>query len=446
MKFDGYELKDYIVRALKDLKFKEFTPVQKEVFNEIKSGKNILAKSKTGSGKTHAFLIPIFNDLDPNSNDIFATIIAPTRELATQIYKMAQHIASFSDKTINIKLFVSGSDREREIEKLNKSQPHIVIGTPGKIKDLSITTNALKVYTSKYVVVDEVDMTFEEGFLDDVDNVLSVSNEAKLMFFSATIAISIEPFLKKYMTNVSKIDINNTNDTKIDHIWLPLKHKDRLDVLVGLLETINPYLCIIFVNKKETVNVVSSKLTSLGYFVGTMHGDLSPRERKRVLNDAKALKYQFIVATDLAARGIDIEGVSHIINYELPTDYEFYLHRSGRTGRMHLDGIVYSLYDELDDEYLDNLNAKGIKPKYYELKNGEVIEYKGRNTRAQRIKPKTDYQKVAAKYIPKTEKKPGYKKKRQAQIEELAQRLKRNDMKNKKKRHAKPKVDKRTSL
>ena len=254
MKFDGYELKDYIVRALKDLKFTEFTPVQKEVFNEIKSGKNILAKSKTGSGKTHAFLIPIFNDLDPNSNDIFATIIAPTRELATQIYKMAQHIASFSDKTINIKLFVSGSDREREIEKLNKSQPHIVIGTPGKIKDLSITTNALKVYTSKYVVVDEVDMTFEEGFLDDVDNVLSVSNEAKLMFFSATIAISIEPFLKKYMTNVSKIDINNTNDTKIDHIWLPLKHKDRLDVLVGLLETINPYLCIIFVNKKETVN------------------------------------------------------------------------------------------------------------------------------------------------------------------------------------------------
>ena len=446
MKFDGYELKDYIVRALKDLKFKEFTPVQKEVFNEIKSGKNILAKSKTGSGKTHAFLIPIFNDLDPNSNDIFATIIAPTRELASQIYKMAQHIASFSDKTINIKLFVSGSDREREIEKLNKSQPHIVIGTPGKIKDLSITTNALKVYTSKYVVVDEVDMTFQEGFLDDVDNILSVSNEAKLMFFSSTIAISIEPFLKKYMTNVAKIDINNTNDTKIDHIWLPLKHKDRLDVLVGLLETINPYLCIIFVNKKETVNVVSSKLTSLGYFVGTMNGDLSPRERKRVLNDAKALKYQFIVATDLAARGIDIEGVSHIINYELPTDYEFYLHRSGRTGRMHLDGIVYSLYDELDDEYLDNLNAKGIKPKYYELKNGEVIEYKGRNTRAQRIKPKTDYQKEAAKYIPKTEKKPGYKKKRQAQIEELAQRLKRNDMKNKKKRHAKPKVDKRTSL
>ena len=168
MIFDGYELKDYIVRSLKDLKFTSFTPVQKEVFNEIKSGKNILAKSKTGSGKTHAFLIPIFNDLDINSNDIFATIIAPTRELASQIYKMAQHIASFSDKTINIKLFVSGSDREREIEKLNKSQPHIVIGTPGKIKDLSITTNALKVYTSKYVVVDEVDMTFQEGFLDDV--------------------------------------------------------------------------------------------------------------------------------------------------------------------------------------------------------------------------------------------------------------------------------------
>ena len=446
MKFDNYELKDFIVKSLKDLKFTEFTPVQRGVFDKLVSEKNILAKSKTGSGKTHAFLIPIFNELNPDDNNIFATIIAPTRELASQIYKMAQHIASFSGKAINIKLYTAGTDREREIAKLEGSQPHIVIGTPGKIKDLAITTNALKVYTSKYVVVDEVDMTFESGFLDEVDSILGVTENAKFMFFSATMSEAILPFLKKYMTNVEMIDINNTNDTKIKHVWLPLKHKERNDVLIALTKAINPYLCIVFVNKKENVAGVSSVLSQEGYLVGTIHGDLTPRERKRVLTDAANLKYQYIVATDLAARGIDIPGVSHIINYELPRDYEFYLHRSGRTGRMYNDGIVYSIYEDIDDEYLNNLNKKGIVPEYFEVRNGEIVEYKGRNTRAQRVKPKTDYQKQAAKYIPKTEKKPGYKKKRQAQIEELAKRLKKNDINGKKKRHAKPKTDKRTSL
>ena len=161
-----------------------------------------------------------------------------------------------------------------------------------------------------------------------------------------------------------------------------------------------------------------------------MHGDLTPRERKRVLQDCNKLKYQYLVATDLAARGIDIEGVTHIINYELPYDYEFYLHRSGRTGRMHSDGIVYSFYESIDDQYLDNLSKKKISPTYFEIKDGELIPYKGRNTRQNRVKPQTDYQKEAAKLVPKSDKvKPGYKKKRQAQIDELARKLKKKDQK-----------------
>ena len=433
MVFDGLELKDYIVRALKDLRFEQFTDVQRAVFNKMKSEKNILAKSKTGSGKTHAFLIPIFQDLDEKVNKVQATIVAPTKELAMQIYKMAQHIASFSPERIDIKLYSGGTDRLKEVEKLEGSQPQIVIGTPGKIKDLSISVNALKIYTSKYFIVDEVDMTFENGFQEDLDAITEVIKDARCMFFSATIAEAILPYLKKYMTNVEFVDINNTNDQQIDHIWIPLKHKERFDCLNMLLKTIQPYLCIIFANKKETVIELAKMLAQEGYFVGAMHGDLTPRERKRVLTDCKNLKYQYLVATDLAARGIDIEGVTHIINYELPKDYEFYLHRSGRTGRMHKDGIVYSFYEELDDEYLDSLNKKKIKPSYYEFKGDELVPYKGRNTRADRIKPKTDYQKEAAKYIPEAKKvKPGYKKKRQAQIDDLASRLKRNDQKKKK--------------
>ena len=433
MKYLNYELKDYIVRAIKDLGFKEFTDIQRNLFDNFNNNKNIIAKSKTGSGKTHSFLIPIFNNLDEDKKEVFATIIAPTKELATQIYKVAQHIASFSDKTINIKLYTSGTDREREIAKLSDNQPQIVIGTPGKIKDLAVTENALKIFTSKYLVIDEADMSFEAGFQDDLDAIVAITTNARIMVFSATMSEAILPNLKKYMTNVFMIDINNTNDNKISHIWIPLKHRERQEVLVSLLKIINPYLAIIFVNKKETANDVAKVLTENGYFTGLIHGDISPRERKRVIEDAKKLKYQFVVATDLAARGIDIEGVSHIINYELPYDYEFYLHRSGRTGRMYSDGIVYSFYEDLNNEYLDNLNKKGIKPEYFEIKNNEIVPFKGRNTRAARVKPKTDYEKEASKYIPKSTKvKPGYKKKRQAMVSELADKLRKND--NKKKR------------
>ena len=256
-----------------------------------------------------------------------------------------------------------------------------------------------------------------------------------MMFFSATMEDKVLHFARKYLANPEFIDIKNTNDLNIEHIWIPLKHKERIECLWSLLNTIQPYLAIIFANKKETVIELAKSLSSRGLFVGVMHGDLTPRERKRVLADCNALKYQYLVATDLAARGLDIDGVSHIINYELPYDYEFYLHRSGRTGRMHKDGIVYSFYEEVDDGYLDELAKKKIVPSYFEFKNQELVPYKGRATRAQRIKPKTDFQKEAAKYIPKPKKvKPGYKKKRQAQIDELAERLKRNSLKKKRRR------------
>lgn len=430
MDFRNYKFKDYIKKAVEDLGFKEFTDVQLSVFDNLKTNKNILAKSRTGSGKTHAFLLPIFNDLDENLNEVQATIIAPTKELSMQIYKVAQHIASFSPNAINIKLFSGGTDRLKEIEKLKGNTPQIVIGTPGKIKDLAIDENVLKIYTSKYFIIDEVDMTFESGFSDELDIISATVSNAKMMFFSATVSEQILPFIKKYMTNVEFIEIKNNTEAKIEHVWIPLKHKERLDCLGDLLSCISPYLCIIFVNKKENVQPVANYLSSKGYFTGVMHGDLTPRERKRVLQDCNKLKYQYLVATDLAARGIDIEGVTHIINYELPYDYEFYLHRSGRTGRMHNDGIVYSFYESIDDQYLDNLSKKKISPTYFEIKDGELIPYKGRNTRQNRVKPQTDYQKEAAKLVPKSDKvKPGYKKKRQAQIDELARKLKKKDQK-----------------
>lgn len=433
MIFDSIEFKDYIIKALEDLKFKTLSPVQKEVLQAVKNNRNILVKSKTGSGKTHAFLLPIFQELNEDDPTVFATIISPTKELALQTYKMAQQIASFSNKRIDIKLFSGGTDRLKEIEKLKSTMPQIVIGTPGKIKDLAIEENALKIYTSKYFIVDEMDMTLDGGYEEELDDISKILVNSKMMFFSATMEDRILHFAKKYLNNPYMIDIKDTNDLQIKHIWIPLKHKNRQEMLFNLLDTIHPYFAIIFANTKEKVIEVAKALANQGLFVAQMHGNLTPRERKRVLNDCKALKYQYLVATDLAARGLDIEGVTHIINYELPFNYEFYLHRSGRTGRMHRDGIVYSFYEDIDDEYLDNLSKKKIKPEYFELKNGELVPYKGRGTRQARIKPKTDFQKEASKYVPKPKKvSPGYKKKRQAQIDELAERLKRNAKKKRK--------------
>ncbi len=429
MQFDEFEFKNYIVRALETLKFKSLTPVQKEVIHSINGKQNLVVRSNTGSGKTHSFLIPIFQALEEESHSVFATIVSPTKELALQTYKMAQQIASFSDKRIDIKLYCGGTDRLKEIDKLNGTMPQIVIGTPGKLKDLAIDENVLKIYTSRFFVVDEMDMILDGGYEEDLDCLAKLMKDTKMMFFSATMSQEIMTFTKKYLSNPKIIDLKN-EITTIRHIWIPLKHRDRFQVLLELMSTFQPYFAIIFANKKETVIKLAAMLSEKGYFVGIMHGDLQARERKRILQDCKSLKYQYLVATDLAARGIDIEGVTHIINYELPRDYEFYLHRSGRTGRMQKDGIVYSFYEEVDNRYLDDLAAKKIQPEYFEIKNKELVPYKGRNTREARQKPVTDYHREAAKHIPKPKKvSPGYKKKRQAQIEELAEKLKKNSRK-----------------
>ena len=216
MKYMDYELKDYIVNALKDLKFKEFTDIQKEVFNNFNSNKNIIAKSKTGSGKTHAFLIPIFNNLDENNKTIFSTIIAPTKELATQIYKMAQHIASFSPTAINIKLYTSGNDREREIEKLADNQPQIVIGTPGRVLDM-INKKILSLSELSFFVIDDIKQIIERDFIEIISNILNHTNEKcqKAIFINTN---EYDPLKRNYSVNI--YNTAHSSDMTFQLVWL----------------------------------------------------------------------------------------------------------------------------------------------------------------------------------------------------------------------------------
>ena len=421
-RFQDLNIKPYLKAAIEDLHFEELTQIQEQVIPLALEGKDIIGQSQTGSGKTHAFLIPIFESLKEDVQQVQAVITTPTRELAEQIYIVASHLASFSETPIKIGRYVGGTDKKQTIERLGV-QPQIVIGTPGRIKDLAINERALLVHTAKMFVVDEADITLETGFLTDIDQIAgTMGKDLQMMVFSATIPQALKPFLKKYMTVPTHIHIQPRQQTavKINHILYPTKHRSRVNIVANLLKTINPYLAIIFVNTKQHATEVSNALISQGLQVGQIHGDLTPRQRRQMMQRIRNLDFQYIVATDIAARGIDIEGVSHVINYELPQDLEFYIHRVGRTARGNYDGVAITLYDSAEEELLQELEERGIKFNYKELKNGELVTVNARNSRQKREKKENEIDKIAKAKVRKPKKvTPGYKKKMKFEMDKV---------------------------
>ncbi len=366
--------KKYLQEALNTLNFTNFTDIQKSVIPEALKKRDIIASSPTGTGKTHSYLIPLFEHLDENVNEIQAVILSPTRELANQIYEMAQVIAKHAEKTIDIRLYVGGKDRDRELHRLEKSQPHIVIGTPGKIHDLAITSNALKVYRSKKLIIDEADMALEIGFLDDIDAIArTMDSHLHMMVFSATISEQLKPFLRKYLKQPLEINQEDRplKTLNVTHtLYRTADDQAKLKKLTSIVQSIQPYLAIIFVNKKEDVERIVQHIYPTNKHVVGLHGDIQPRKRKQILRDVKNLNYHYIVATDIASRGIDIEGVSHIINYDLPKDMIFFIHRIGRTARMGASGESITFFNDKDahafeffDKHNITLNLKDQRPK-----------------------------------------------------------------------------------
>ncbi len=368
--------KSYINNALKALEFQTFTEIQEKIIPFAIKGRDIIGASETGSGKSHAFLLPIFEQLDESLNNVQALIISPTRELASQIEKFAKEIASYYEGHISIKSFKGGSDREREIAWLKNNQPQIVIGTPGKLYDLLVKENVLKIHTAKTLVIDETDMALDQGFMKEIEAIAStVKKESQMMVFSATIPKHLEHFVQKSMHHPHKVilDKKRLKHLDINHYFLRTTEENRLNDLESLLKTFNPYLAIIFTNTKEEASQLSGHLRRLKYQVTALHGDLSPRERKQVLRDIDKLNVQYIVASDMASRGIDIKGISHIINYNFPKDMTFYIHRSGRTGRMKQSGDVYTLYTKKNQQAFDFLVKEEVSFEFVALKKGELI-------------------------------------------------------------------------
>ena len=429
MKFTEFNFKDYIQEALKDLNFVEATEVQEKLIPVVLSGGDLVGESKTGSGKTHTFLLPIFQELDEKADSVQAVITAPSRELATQIYQAARQLASFSEQEIRVANYVGGTDKARQIGKLESSQPHIVIGTPGRIYDL-VESGDLAIHKAHTFVVDEADMTLDMGFLETVDRIAArLPKDLQFLVFSATIPQKLQPFLKKYLSNpvMEQIKTKTVIADTIDNWLLSTKGRDKNAQIYEISQLLQPYLAMIFVNTKTRADELQAYLTAQGLKVAKIHGDIPPRERKRIMNQVKNLDFEYIVATDLAARGIDIEGVSHVINDAIPQDLSFFVHRVGRTGRNGLPGTAITLYQPSDDSDIRELEKLGIKFTPKMIKNGEFQDTYDRDRRANRekTKEKLDTEMIGLVKKKKKKIKPGYKKKIQWAVNEKRRKTKR---------------------
>ncbi|USS93764.1 DEAD/DEAH box helicase [Fructilactobacillus ixorae] len=383
--FKDYHFQPFIMDALTDLGFQRPTPIQAQVIPTIQHGKSLVGKSATGSGKTHAFLLPLFDQLDPTDQQPQLVITTPSRELAYQIYENIKQLVRFSPATLHVENYVGGTDKERQLEKLDREQPQVIVGTPGRILDI-VKSGKLAINAAQRLVIDEADMTLDLGFLADVDQIAArMAKELQIMVFSATIPPKLQPFLCKYLKNpvITDIPTEHVINGDVSNWLISTKGKDKNQLIAQLLTMGNPYLALVFTNTRTRADELAANLQAQGLKVATLHGGMQPRVRKRVMKQIQNLDFQFVVATDLAARGINIPGVSLVLNDDVPTDPEYFVHRVGRTGRNGMPGTAITLYTPDEEAKIAELEAKGVQFQPKEIKHGEVVDTYDRRRRQQ---------------------------------------------------------------
>lgn len=433
--FNDFNLKPYLVKAVTAINFRTPTPVQERVIPEVMKGQSVVGQSATGSGKTHAFLLPIFSRIQEDDQSVQAVITTPSRELAYQIYNAAKQLNKFADQPLTIHNYVGGTDKQHQIDQLERKQPQIVIGTPGRVLDL-IKSQFLDIHTATMFVVDEADMTLDMGFLEQVDQIAShFPEDLQMMVFSATIPQKLRPFLKKYMKNpvMEEIPTATVINPDVENWLMSTKGKDKNQLIYRLLTLGEPYLALVFANTKERVGELTRYLSEQGLKVAMIHGGLEPRRRKRTMRQIRNLDFQYVVATDLAARGIDIDGVSLVINDDLPTDLEYFVHRVGRTGRNGMKGTAITLYEPAEDDLIAKLEDRGITFVPKELKGGRIVTTHDRNRRKKFKHRKEELDPSMKGYVKKTKRKvkPGYKKRIKRAIKEDEQQKRKLEMRHK---------------
>lgn len=333
------------------------TPVQEQAIPELLKGRNIIAQAQTGTGKTLAFMLPIVEMIDENQPFIQALIVTPTRELAIQISNEAKKLKSV--KNLNILAAYGGQDVDRQLRKL-KSNVHIVIGTPGRLLD-HIRRNSINLGKLKILVLDEADEMLNMGFLEDVETIMAQTPKRRqTMLCSATMPKQLLSLSKRFMKDPVQIKVEGSSVTldQIKQLVIETTDRGKQDALCKAIDEERPFMAIIFCRTKRRVKKLSNDLRARGYNSDEIHGDLSQAKRERVMESFRKMEIQLLVATDVAARGLDIEGITHIFNYDIPEDAESYIHRIGRTGRAGEKGKAISFVADKDRQALSAIEKK----------------------------------------------------------------------------------------
>ncbi len=328
------------------------TPVQEQSINVIKTGRDVIAEAQTGTGKTLAFLLPIFENIDPNKDEIQALILTPTRELAIQITQEAEKLKAGKD--VNILAAYGGKDIGAQLKKLKKNI-HIVIATPGRLID-HILRKTIDLSRVKTFVLDEADLMLLMGFKNDVEDILTKTpKNRQTLCFSATLDSQVKKIAYRYMDNPTIISIKKKEITleNIKQFVVETSDRKKQDDLCAVLDEDNPFMAIIFCRTKRRADELEVALHRRGYDCKKIHSDVVQAKRERIMKDFKNGDFQYLIATDVAARGLDISGVSHIYNYDIPESVETYIHRIGRTGRAGEEGYTCLFIDPKNQRQLE---------------------------------------------------------------------------------------------
>lgn len=355
LKFSELPISDYILKAVEEMGYTESTPIQTAAIPVVMTGKDVIGQAQTGTGKTAAFGIPAIEHVDANNRDTQVIIMCPTRELALQVKEQITALAKFK-KGILVTAIYGGESYERQFANLKRGT-QIVVGTPGRIMD-HIERKTLKLDKISMVILDEADEMLNMGFKEDIETILShAPEERQTVLFSATMSKDILNITKKFQKNaeIVKVTKNEITNVNIEQSFYMVRREAKFELMVRLIDVHDLQLMLVFCNTKAKVDETVEELQAAGYAAEGLHGDLRQTARNQVMNKFRNGNTKILVATDVAARGIDVSGVDAVFNFDLPMDLEYYVHRIGRTGRAGKLGKAFLFISKRDRNRMRDL-------------------------------------------------------------------------------------------
>ncbi|KRM17901.1 DEAD-box ATP-dependent RNA helicase CshA [Ligilactobacillus hayakitensis DSM 18933 = JCM 14209] len=365
MKFGELGLDKSLLKAVQRSGFEEATPIQAETIPLVLAGHDVIGQAQTGTGKTAAFGLPVLQHLDLELRQIQAVIISPTRELAIQTQEELFGLGK--EKRAKVQVVYGGADINRQIRQLKHNTPQVLVGTPGRLLD-HIKRGTVDFSNVKNLILDEADEMLDMGFLDDIESIIAATpSQRQTLLFSATMPKEILRIGEKFMTEpkIVKIKAKELTTDLVDQYFIKTRDNEKFDIMTRLIDVQTPDLTIVFGRTKRRVDELSRGLEARGYNAAGIHGDLTQQRRMNVLKKFKNGDLDILVATDVAARGLDISGVTHVYNYDIPQDPESYVHRIGRTGRAGNHGTSVTFVTPFEMDYLrviEKLTKKRMEP------------------------------------------------------------------------------------